>query len=77
MKAEAKRMDILLTAAGFGPRKLVSLGYEYDNPENHDNVYVRHDGHFAYTNGTTHAFGDGDGSTALARVLIERLRGVR
>jgi hypothetical protein len=62
---------------GLSPRKLASLGYEYDNPKNHDSVYVRHDGYFSYTNGTTHTFGDGDGAIALARVLIERLRGVR
>lgn len=77
MKAEAKRMDILLSVSGYGPRKLTSLGYEYDNPENHDNIYVRHDGHFSFTNGTNNGFGSGEGAIALARVLIERLRGLR
>ncbi len=78
MSKVAKEMKVLAETAGFQKVDSVNLSTSFVNKSNGDNLTIRFsDGYFSYTNGDTYSYGAAKGVAALARVLIERLKGVR
>lgn len=78
MSKVAKEMRVLAEVAGFKEFKSIGLYTNFVNEANGDSLTIRFsDGMFTYTNGESYNYGTGKGVAAFARVLIERLRGLR